>query len=100
MRSSYPHKIAIAVIALIVATAGLVFASGGDKSPPIVIVADSRRLSSVPAWFANLYNESHILFTVITLIIIPAVGFVLGILADWIMHRVGIDLKSRDLAEH
>ncbi len=32
--------------------------------------------------------------------IIPVIGVIFGLLADLVMHFVGIDLSSRDLAEH
>jgi len=76
------------------------FAAGGGDAAPIVIVADSRKLTGVMAWWANLYNESHLYFTVLTVILIPVIGVLFGVLADLVMHFVGIDLKSRDLAEH
>jgi hypothetical protein len=76
------------------------FAAGGGDVAPIVIVADSRKLTGVMAWWANLYNESHVYFTVLTVILIPVIGVIFGVLADIVMHFVGIDLKSRDLAEH
>ncbi len=76
------------------------FAAGGGDAAPIVIVADSRKLTGVMAWWANLYNESHLYFTVLTVILIPVIGVLFGVLADIIMHFIGIDLKSRDLAEH
>ncbi|MEA4856335.1 MAG: DVU0150 family protein [Solidesulfovibrio sp.] len=75
------------------------FAAGGGGAP-IVIVADTRKLSGVMAWWANLYNESHLYFTILTVILIPLIGVIFGVLADIIMHFIGIDLKSRDLAEH
>ena len=76
------------------------FAAGGGDVAPIVIVADSRKLTGVMAWWANLYNESHVYFTVLTVILIPVIGVLFGVLADFIMHFIGIDLKSRELAEH
>ncbi len=75
------------------------FAAGGGGAP-IVIVADTRKLSGIMAWWANLYNESHLYFTIMTVILIPLIGVIFGVLADIIMHFIGIDLKSRDLAEH
>jgi hypothetical protein len=74
--------------------------AAGGGGQPIVLVADSRKLSGIMAWWANLYNESHFYFTVLTIIVIPLVGVIFGVLADIVMHFVGIDLKSRDLAEH
>ncbi len=80
-------------------TAQTALAAGGGGEP-IVIVADSRKLTGVMAWWANLYNESHLYFTILTVVLIPLIGVIFGVLADIIMHFVGIDLKSRDLAEH
>jgi hypothetical protein len=75
------------------------FAAGGGGAP-IVIVADTRKLTGIMAWWANLYNESHLYFTIMTVILIPLIGVIFGVLADIVMHFIGIDLKSRDLAEH
>jgi hypothetical protein len=76
------------------------FAAGGGGDAPMVIVADTRKLTGIMAWWANLYNESHLYFTIMTVILIPLIGVIFGVLADIIMHFIGIDLKSRDLAEH
>lgn len=81
-------------------SAPFAFAAGGGDVAPIVIVADSRKLTGLMAWWANLYNESHLYFTVLTVILIPVIGVLFGVVADIVMHFVGIDLKSRDLAEH
>jgi len=70
------------------------------KAERMVIVADTRKFKGWEAWWTNLYNESHFYFTLLTVIIIPVVGFIFGCLADLIMGRIGIDLKSRELAEH
>ena len=67
---------------------------------PVVIVADTRKLDGLMAWWANLYNESHLQFMILTVIIIPVTGVVFGVIADIIMGWIGIDLKSRELAEH
>jgi hypothetical protein len=78
----------------------LAMAAGGEKADLIVIVADTRRLTGWQAWWANLYNESHAYFTAVTVISIPLVGLFLGIIADFVMKRIGIDLSSRELSEH
>ncbi|MGC1401709.1 MAG: DVU0150 family protein [Thermodesulfobacteriota bacterium] len=87
----------LGIIALLIPE--LVLAAG-EKADLIVIVADTRRLTGWEAWWANLYNESHAYFTVVTVITIPLVGLILGLLADFVMKRIGIDLTSRELAEH
>lgn len=87
----------LGIIALLIPE--LVLAAG-EKADLIVIVADTRRLTGWEAWWANLYNESHAYFTAVTVITIPLVGLILGLLADFVMKRIGIDLTSRELAEH
>lgn len=76
------------------------FAAGGGPVAPMVIVADTRKLSGLMAWWANMYNESHVQFALMTIIIIPVVGVIFGVVADIVMTHMGIDLKHRDLAEH
>ena len=80
-------------------TAQTALAAGGG-GVPIVLVADSRKLTGIMAWWANLYNESHFYFTLLTIILIPLIGVIFGLLADLVMHWIGIDLEHRDLAEH
>ena len=74
--------------------------AAGEKASLLVIVADTRKLTGWQAWFANLYNESHLYFTIVTVVAIPVIGVILGFLADMVMSRIGIDLKSRELSEH
>ncbi len=78
----------------------LTWAAGGGGGAPMVLVADTRRLTGIMAWWANMYNESHAEFTLLTVIIIPVVGVLFGVIADIVMTWIGIDLKHRDLAEH
>ncbi|MFM7204157.1 MAG: DVU0150 family protein [Myxococcota bacterium] len=79
---------------------GLAWAAGGGEVAPLVLVADSRHLSGHLLFWANLYNESHLLFALTTIAIIPIVGVMLGTLADLVMASLGIDLKSRSIAGH
>jgi len=78
----------------------IALAAGGGGAAPMIIVSDTRKLSGLFAWWANLYNESHVYFTIATIIIIPVIGCIFGVLADIVMAHIGIDLKSRELAEH
>lgn len=75
-------------------------AAGGGGMPQVVIVSDTRDLTGIMAWWGDLYNHSHMYFTILTIIIIPVTGVIFGTLADLIMSNIGIDLKSRELAEH
>ena len=88
------------MIATLWCLAGTALAAGGGGAAPIVIVADTRKLTGLMALWGHLYNESHVYFTIATIVIIPVIGVIFGLLADLVMHFVGIDLSSRDLAEH
>ena len=74
--------------------------AAGPAAAPLVIVADTRKVTGWEAWWTNLYNESHLYFALLTIAIIPLVGLMFGLIADVVMNWIGIDLKSRDLAEH
>lgn len=71
-----------------------------EKARSIVIVADSRNLTGIAAWWVNVYNESHLYFALLTVVVVPLSGAILGGLADLLMGRIGIDLKSRKLEEN
>ncbi|MFZ3045579.1 MAG: DVU0150 family protein [Desulfatirhabdiaceae bacterium] len=87
-------------IALTLCLPSLVLAAGGGDIAPLVIVADTRHLPAFEAWWANLYNESHVYFTLVTVILIPLIGVIFGTIADFFMGFIGLDLKSRELSEH
>ncbi len=78
----------------------LALAGGGGPVANMVLVADTRKLDGIMAWWANMYNESHAEFTLLTVLIIPTIGVIFGLIADVVMTHIGIDLKHRDLAEH
>ena len=65
----------------------------------MVIVADSRHLTGLTAWWVNIYDESHFYFALLTIVTIPLMGAILGGVADLLLRRIGIDLKSRALRE-
>ena len=88
------------LVAMVLLSPGFALAAGGGGAAPIVIVADTRKLDGVMAWWANLYNESHLQFMILTVILIPLTGVIFGVLADIVMGWIGIDLKSKDLPGH
>ncbi len=65
----------------------------------VVIVADTRKLDGLMLWWAQMYNDSHLYFMILTIIIIPVTGCIFGMLADLVMNHIGIDLKHRKAAE-
>jgi hypothetical protein len=94
------EKVFASVLFMALLVPRALLAAGGGEASKIVIVADTRGLSGWQAWMANLYNESMVYFTVFTVIAIPVMGLILGLLADMLMRCIGLDLKSRKLAEH
>jgi hypothetical protein len=76
----------------------LAAATGGGQA--MVLVADSRRFSGWEAWWANLYNEDHLIFAILTVAVVAGLALGMGRLTDLILARTGINLKSRVLTEH
>ena len=74
--------------------------AAGPKAAHLVVVADTRKFTGWEAWWTNLYNESHLYFALLTVVLIPIIGLIFGLLADLVMRTIGIDLAHRDLAEH
>lgn len=73
--------------------------AGGGKAEALIHVADTRQLTGVYLYFANLYNENLIIFGVWTVVVITALGSGLGFLMDLIMMHTGLDLTSREIRE-
>jgi hypothetical protein len=71
-----------------------------EKAEAIVIVADSRRFAGWRAWWVNVYNESHLMFALMTIVTLPLLALILGRITSALMALTGINLKSRELAEH
>lgn len=94
------YKLFTCFMLLCLALPEFALAAGGGKVENIVIVADTRKFTGWEAWWTNLYNESHLYFTLLTIVLIPTIGVIFGVLADFLMSFIGIDLKSRELAEH
>lgn len=98
MRKLWTKIVGLGALAVLLLPEMAMAAAG--KAAPLTIVADTRKFTGWEAWWTNLYNESHLYFTLVTVVSIPIVGLIFGVLADIIMSRIGIDLKSRELAEH
>ncbi|MDR3357547.1 MAG: hypothetical protein LBN96_01545 [Desulfovibrio sp.] len=91
--------VAVCALPLALLAPSLAMAAGG-KSAPIAIVADTRFIdNSLMHWWAQMYNENHMAFALMTMVIIPVLGVILGVVADFFMRMTGIDLEKRELAE-
>lgn len=88
--------ILLATVMAILLPATLALAAGSGGSP-IVLVADTRNLDGIMLFWANLYNESHLQFMLLTIILIPAIGVTFGLVADVVMGWIGIDLTKRNV---
>lgn len=99
MRRTKSLLLAATAACLMVLPALSAYAAGGGGAP-IVIVSDTRKLTGVMHWWGSLYNESHMQFTLLTIVLIPVVGCIFGWLADIVMNMIGIDLTKRSVAEH
>jgi len=99
MNSAFRGRPSLAMaLSLFLIPARLFAAEKGGSA--MVIVADSRRFSGWESWWAGVYNESHLAFALITILIIPSIALTLGKFTGWLLARTGINLKSRELAEH
>lgn len=74
--------------------------AAGEKAADLIIVADTRMLTGILKYFADLYNTNITLFAVWAVVLTAAYGGFLGVLMDLIMARTGLDLKSRKIVEH
>jgi ABC-type Fe3+ transport system permease subunit len=75
--------------------------AGGEKATTLVVVADTRRVSSsIWKYFADIYNTSPWLFALWAAVLTACFGGFLGFLMDFIMSRTGLDLRSRKIIEH
>jgi hypothetical protein len=78
----------------------LVWAAGGGEVSELVVVADTRKLTGLNHYFANLYNENIWLFAVWATFMTSALGAVLGLLMDVVMRTTGLDLTKGHKTEH
>lgn len=89
---------ALAILLSLLAPVAAGAAAG--QAERIVLVADSRGHTGWRAWLPNLYNESLTYFTLVTVLTIPTLGAVLGTITELLLTRLGVNLRSRVLAEH
>ncbi len=83
----------LVLLCLLCCFPGLIFAE--EKALPLHYTANTQGLSGVELWYANLYNNNRFSCALVTILIIPVVGFILGSVADFFISRTGLDLKSR-----
>jgi hypothetical protein len=66
----------------------------GQTGDSIVVVADTRKVHGWEAWWAKLYNGSHLTFAIVVVILVPIFGVLVSALANFVMARLGIRPKT------
>lgn len=92
-------KINTLIIMMCVLMPQIVFAAA-EKASMVVIVSDTRGVTGILRAWGQLYNESHLYFSLLTIVLIPLIGLIFGTIADFVMKGIGIDLEHRELSEH
>lgn len=85
-----------AIGAVLTAMPTWLLAGGGEKQGKLVHVADTRNLKGINLYFADLYNTNRFLFTLEVVAITALMGLVLGLVMDWVVGRIGLDLSKRE----
>jgi hypothetical protein len=68
-------------------------AGGGKPESTLVNVADTRTMPpGVGRWIADIYNENLWLYGLTVVIVMVAMGVILGLLADRLVRMLGINL--------
>lgn len=75
-----------------VLTAGQALAAGGKPATKLVNVADTRNLTGLVKWIADVYNANLWLYAVVVVVSMALLGLVLGTLFDRAMGMLGIHL--------
>jgi hypothetical protein len=77
--------------------AGDVLAAGGKPAKKLVNVADTRDLGSgVVRWIADVYNTNLWLYGLLVVVVMAAMGVILGFGVDRLMGVLGIDLGKME----
>ena len=95
----FPFWRTLVLGALLTAAPLAALAGGGEKQGKLVHVADTRDLSGINLYFADLYNTNRLLFTLEVVLLTALMGVVLGWVMDRIVGFIGLDLSKRSVKE-
>ncbi len=70
--------------------------ASGEKEGKLVHVADTRHLSGFNLYIADLYNTNRLLFTIEAVAITALMGLCLGLLMDFLVGAIGLDLSKHE----
>ena len=72
-------------------------AAGGKPASKLVNVADTRRLGpGLTKWLADVYNDNLVLYGLVVVVVMAAMGGALGFLFDRATALIGINLGRLD----
>jgi len=79
------------------AVSSTAWAAGGPPATQLVNVADTRTIPpGLGLWLAQIYNESFVLFGGLVVVIMVAMGLVLGFGFDRALQLLGLNLGKLD----
>lgn len=94
------RKLLTVASSIILLTPAWVLAAG-EKATALIVVADTRRVSSsIERYFADIYNTDPLMFAIFAVVLTGVYGMLLGVVMDFLMSRTGLDLSSRKIVEH
>ena len=68
------------------------WAAGGKPATKLVSVADTRHATGLAKWIGDVYNTNLLLYGVVVVVTMVAMGLVLGLAFDRALVRMGLDL--------
>lgn len=68
------------------------WAAGGKPAAKLVSVADTRHATGLAKWIGDVYNTNLLLYGVVVVVTMVAMGLVLGLAFDRLLVRIGLDL--------
>ncbi len=91
-RAGLLRRVAAAILTFCLSAVPALAGSGSSEST-LVNVADTRRLPpGLSRWIADVYNESLWLYGLTVVVVMAAMGLILGLLTDRFMTLLGVDL--------
>jgi hypothetical protein len=90
---SHLYRWSAAVATLLLSLQGvLALAAGAAPAQKLVNIADTRDLSGLSKWIADIYNTSYWAFGFAVVGIMAAMGLILGIFCDRLVGLLGLNL--------
>jgi hypothetical protein len=84
------------LVSLLLAAGPALAAGGGKPATKLVNVADTRAMSGLSRWIADIYNGSLWIYALLVVGSMVFMGLVLGMLSDRVIARLGINLGKLD----